>query len=137
MPITHRMAIPYKYTYSSWKHMRRRCLSKKCQDYENYGGRGISICKEWDEFPTFLRDMGERPKDGLLDRIDNDKGYSPENCRWATPLESSRNRRHLRRVTINGETKYLWEWFEVLNKKPQSVYYRIHRGWEVKRALLT
>jgi hypothetical protein len=117
--------------------MRRRCFNKNGPDYGNYGGRGIGICERWNEFPAFFEDMGERPKGALLDRIDNEKGYSPENCRWASQLESSRNRRHLKRVNINGVTKYLWEWLEILEKKPQTVYCRIYRGWDAKRALLT
>jgi hypothetical protein len=80
-------------TYETWKAMRQRCLNPRNPSYPRYGGRGITICDRWLSFENFLTDMGERPEGKSLDRINNDLGYSPNNCRWATNKEQSRNRR--------------------------------------------
>lgn len=80
-------------TYSTWRAMLSRCLNKKTKEYPRYGGRGIAVCEWWLDFRNFLADMGERPKGTTIDRRDNDKGYSSDNCRWATAVEQIRNRR--------------------------------------------
>lgn len=80
--------------YRAWSHMRQRCTSKKDRAYKNYGGRGINICKRWNSFALFLKDMGLRPTPAhSLDRRNNNRGYSPGNCRWATKAEQLANMR--------------------------------------------
>jgi len=80
--------------FGLWKRMRQRCLDENCDDYPDYGGRGVTVCERWHaDFAAFLEDVGPRPSRGhSLDRIDNDRGYEPGNVRWATPVVQARNR---------------------------------------------
>lgn len=94
------LASGYKHGYSGtrvhkiWKGMRARCKSRRPDDKRNYVDRGITVCREWDEFSVFLADMGEPPSDRhSIERIDNSLGYFKANCKWATPSEQARNRR--------------------------------------------
>lgn len=80
-------------TYRTWKEMRQRCTNPNSDKWKWYGGRGISICNEWDDYKTFLRDMGERPVGTTLDRINPDDGYHAKNCRWATPKQQAETNR--------------------------------------------
>ena len=79
-------------TFRIWKGMKARCLNPNNKDFERYGAVGITVCPEWTLFANFLRDMGECPTDLSIDRIDNAKGYSPENARWATTSTQNINR---------------------------------------------
>lgn len=113
-----------KRLYNTWKTMIHRCENPKRESYERYGGRGITVCNEWHDPNRFLDwavDNGYKP--GLqIDRIDNNGPYSPDNCRWATPKENSRNRRNTKELTVGGDTKCVSAWAELLSISPYTIH---------------
>ena len=115
--------------WAVWHSLRQRCLNPHAQAYKNYGGRGITVCERWREsFQNFLDDMGPSYKHGLqLDRIDNNKGYSPENCHWVTSKENSRNKRTNRVVPFYGKT--ISELSEESGIGVTTLCYRLGHNW--------
>ena len=79
--------------FVTWGHMLQRCRNPNCRDYPSYGGRGITVCERWLKFQNFFQDMGKRPHGLTLERKDNEGGYSPDNCCWATQSDQNRNQR--------------------------------------------
>jgi hypothetical protein len=104
--------------YSIWRNMRHRCINPKFPKYENYGGRGIGFCAEWENFYHFYNDMHSSYGDNLtLDRIDNEKGYFKENCRWVSDKTQRLNKRNRIWLTIDGVSRTLIDWVEVSQLK--------------------
>lgn len=104
-------------TYHIWLAMRSRCGVKTNPAYKNYGGRGIAVCARWQQFENFLADMGERPPQLSIERIDNNLGYSKENCKWGTRLEQTRNTRTTK-LTLNKA-------IEIIKLRKQKVPHKI------------
>lgn len=124
--------------YNIWRGMLDRCYNTETAAYPRYGGRGIAMYDEWKEsFEAFYRDMGPRPStDHSIDRKDNDKGYSKDNCRWATSEEQMRNRSNNVYYEKDGEKKLLRQWCDELGLNTSTVYDRIRRGWTFEEAIV-
>lgn len=135
---THGHSKPPTSTYHSWSNMKSRCDNPSYTHYADYGGRGISYCDRWEDFENFLADMGIRPEGRTLDRIDSNKGYYIDNCRWATPREQACNRTNSVELTYKGITKPLALWADDLNLSYHTLYLRIfRRGFTVEKAFST
>ena len=124
---------PNKKLYWVWSAMKGRCLNKSNKQYKDYGERGIDICVEWINYEHFYKWAIENGyKQGLtIDRLDNDKGYNPSNCRWADNFQQSQNRRSNHFVTHEGQTKTLAEWGRDFGIKENTLYTRLKRGHEL------
>ena len=124
--------------YSIYRNMRTRCYNKNTTSYKYYGARGITVCNDWlndyKSFSDWAMSNGYRD-DLTLDRINYDKGYSPDNCRWVTTKVQSNNTRRNHYVTLNGITKTLKEWSEFYNINYRTVRDRLIRGWNYYDAL--
>jgi hypothetical protein len=125
--------------YRAWQTMRLRCLNPENKAFKNYGGRGITVCDRWkDNFLAFLRDMGRKPSSAHeLDRIDNNKGYEPGNCRWVTRIVNSRNRRSNKWVEFKGERRLLIDVCEQFGIRSDTVRFRLKHGMTLEQAVAT
>lgn len=126
--------------YKIWKSMRTRCNNPNDKNYRYYGGRGISICREWNDFKAF-KDwaMTNGYGDNLtIDRINNNGNYCPENCRWADSTTQANNTRRNHFIEYNGERHTLSEWSRITGISYQKIKDRINKcGWDIKKALTT
>jgi hypothetical protein len=124
--------------YGVWASMKTRCYNSKCESYSYYGGRGIVVCKRWHKFENFYKDMGDVPIGMQLDRKNNNKNYTPSNCKWSTPKENSTNRRSTLFVTYKNQTNSILEWSRLLGINYMTLLCRIKRyGWSVEKAFET
>ncbi len=116
--------------HRAWKNMKSRCYNKNRICYPNYGGRGITVCKEWRiSFLAFLRDMGEKPTEKhSLDRINNDRGYFHGNCKWSTKREQNRNMRRNIKLTANGRAQIQADWARELGLPQSTLQSRLRVG---------
>jgi hypothetical protein len=124
--------------YTTWCKIKQRCLNKNSKDYFLYGGRGITISNEWlNSFETFFNDMGLKPsKNYSIDRIDNSKGYSKENCRWATNFTQSRNKRTNRFYELNNMNMCMTDWADYLGISFTTLNERLTK-WTLEKSLTT
>jgi len=122
--------------YKAWENIRYRCDNPNYQHYNLYGERGIKVCKRWYKFENFAKDIGEPPTSShSLDRIDNDKGYTPLNCRWATKIEQSNNRRDNIIIEYKGIKRTLPEWGRELNIPYACMHGRYRLGWNAEKMI--
>lgn len=125
-----------KDVFRIWSLMKNRCFNPNADQWKQYGGRGITVCRRWESFVAFRDDMGPRPSlKHTLERIDNNRGYFPENCRWATMREQCRNRRSSKNITAFGQTKTLAEWAENTPVSYSTIQMRLRMGWPPEKAL--
>jgi len=118
--------------YNTWRKMRDRCNNPLAHNYKWYGAKGITVCKRWDSFDNFKKDMGRKPSpDHTLDRIDSAKGYFKSNCRWATMAEQNNNRSPNHYVIIDGVKKCLSEFIDLEGVCRKTLYRRLNNGLRV------
>lgn len=124
--------------YPIWRSMRDRCNNPNCKAYPRYGGRGISVCAEWansfDAFRAWALSRGYA-ENLSIDRIDNNKGYCPENCRWVSVDIQCRNRRSNVYISYGGEAQTLSDWAREYGLDSHVIRYRLKHGWPIERAL--
>ena len=123
--------------YNVWKSMRQRCMNNMSHDYRWYGGNGISICDEWQDYNVF-KEWSESSgyRKGLtIDRIDRTGNYSPDNCRWITIQEQQQNKRNVRKYEYNGDSKSITEWSTLFGLDRRFVANRLDHGWTIEEAL--
>lgn len=126
--------------YYIWCSIKQRCNNKNNSKWDIYGGKGIKICPEWENnFNAFMEwALNNNYKTGLtIDRINGDKNYCPENCRWVTYKEQNRNLKSNVNITFNGITKCINEWADFLGINKNTLYRRFYKGWSVEKALTT
>ncbi len=115
--------------YTAWCHMKARCQNENHPSFKDYGGRGISVCEQWNNFNTFLKDMGKRPTaKHSLERKNNSKGYEPDNCIWGTKKEQANNTRTNHIVKAKDETLTLAQAAERAGITYQAMQKRIKKG---------
>lgn len=134
-PFSYRLS--YHRLHRIWSNMKFRCNNANDDRYDDYGGRGIAVCKEWQEsFEVFCKWALKNgyDKNLTLDRIDVNGNYEPSNCRWITMFDQMGNMRKNVHITYKGETKHLSEWCRILNVRHSTIAYRLKNGYSVEEA---
>lgn len=130
--------------YQVFHGIRKRITGPASKDYKRYGGRGLTF--EWPDYMAFKKDMyipylahckKHGRKNTSIERIDNNKGYSKQNCRWATLQEQNKNKRSNRYITYKGRTMIIADWARELQVSRQAIRYRLENGWDIKTILTT
>lgn len=125
--------------YETWHHMKQRCFNPNDRFYHHYGGRGIIVCDEWQQFKPFYEWAMENgySEELTIDRVDVNGNYEPSNCRWVTRKVNSNNRRNNHFIEYNGETHTLTEWSEILGIESHTLIMRLKYNWSVEKAFTT
>lgn len=123
--------------YRIWQGMWQRCTNRKAPGWENYGGRGISVCRRWQSFENFLADMGLPSVSSTIERRDNERGYTPKNCIWIPRGQQNWNKRNTVALVWRGRTQHLSAWARELNIKRDTLRQRLRWGWTVEEAFTT
>ena len=126
--------------YNIWGHIIQRCTNPNSKNYKRYGGRGITICEKWrNDFVSFYKwAINNGYKDDLtIDRIDNNKGYFPDNCRWTDKITQANNTRSNRFLTFNNKTQTIAQWARELELNANRIGDRLNHGWSIEKALTT
>lgn len=123
-----RHGLSHTKTHNTWVGMRQRCENPSDPAFPHYGGRGISVCDRWKSFDNFLSDMGMSPRSMSIERIDNNAGYSPENCKWATQSEQVKNRRTSIIYEFDGQARTLKEWGDLYGIPYKAMHHRYTIG---------
>lgn len=121
-------------TYSIWRGMIFR-TSKRLSKSHLYFDKGVKVCQRWQSFENFIADMGEAPAGMSIDRINGDKDYEPSNCRWATSVEQANNTSRNKVIAAYGKEMTVAMWAREINVKPNTIVYRLRRGWSAERAV--
>ena len=123
--------------YNIWRSMRQRCNNPKCSNYKNYGGKGIKVCQEWEDFQTFHKwamDHGYS-EELTIDRTDVHGNYEPSNCRWVSYKEQANNKSNSRYIEVDGERHTISEWGDISGISSKTIWMRLKIGWTPKRAV--
>lgn len=123
--------------FKIWLGIKARCNNPNVASFERYGGRGIKLCDRWNEFSNFLSDMGICPPQHSIERVDNDKGYSPDNCVWADRTAQNNNTRRNKFITHDGETLTVSQWARKLGMPTLDFRHRVSTGWSVAEIIET
>lgn len=117
-----------------WRNMKQRCHNPNNESYGRYGARGITVCERWrGSFEAFMEDMGPAPEGTSIDRKDGSKGYEPDNCRWATPIEQQNNMKSNRTITHDGKTMSLAAWARETGIAAHVLKHRLNIGWPLHK----
>lgn len=131
----------YERLFNIWYLMKYRCENTKSKAFHNYGGRGIIVCEEWSNAANGYQNFKRWAYDNgymdtlTLDRVDNERGYEPDNCRWCDRVEQGNNKRNNILYEFSGKSQTLTTWAREYLLPPKTLWRRIHAGWDIERAL--
>jgi len=134
--VNYKHGMRHTRVYRIWCGMKNRCTNPNEEAFKDYGARGITVCARWSEsFEAFYADMGDCGDNLSIERVNNDKGYEPGNCIWATRVQQARNKRSTRLLTAEGISRTPAEWAEISGLKLRTIMQRLTLGWSEQDAV--